>query len=54
MDGSLEGHMWLVATEEGRPLGAAYVAPEPFADRVWNLYFLGVAPEAQGRGAGNH
>lgn len=28
----------------GRVVGAAYCAPEPFADRVWNLYFLAVDP----------
>ncbi len=45
LDGSLDGHRWLVAdgpTDE--VAGAAYYAPEPFADRVWNLYFLAVHP----------
>ena len=33
-------------------VGAAYFAPEPFADRVWNLYFLAVDPDAHRRGVG--
>ncbi len=45
-DGAADG------TAGGAVLGAAYYAPEPFADRVWNLYFLAVDPDAQGRGVG--
>jgi len=54
LDGSLEGHSWVVleAPAGGGPLGAAYVAPEPFADRVWNLLFLAVRPDGHGSGAG--
>ncbi|MFK7986742.1 MAG: GNAT family N-acetyltransferase [Sandaracinaceae bacterium] len=52
VDGSMPGHTWLVAKDLEAVLGAAYVAPEPFADRVWNLYFLGVSPDAQGKGVG--
>lgn len=53
LDGSLVGHQWLVATgEDGAVLGAANYAPEPFADRMWNLYFIAVEPEHQGRGVG--
>ena len=33
-------------------VGAAYVAPEPFADRLWNLYFLAVSPDRHGAGTG--
>lgn len=52
-DGSLEGHRWLVSeTAEGTLVGAAYVAPEPYADRMWNLYFIAVDPAAQGHGVG--
>ncbi|MFW2334350.1 GNAT family N-acetyltransferase [Ilumatobacter sp.] len=51
-DGSLKGHQWLVAELDERIVGGAYIAPEPFGDRVWNLYFLAAAPEAQGEGVG--
>lgn len=51
--GDLEGHQWLVATtQESDVIGAAYLAPEPFADRVWNLYFIAVQPNQHGRGTG--
>jgi len=53
LDGSSADHRWLVVDgPEGAAVAAAYWAPEPFADRVWNLYFLAVAPEGQGRGLG--
>lgn len=52
-DGSLEGHLWLIAEDSAGSLAAAaYFAPEPFADRVWNLYFLAVDPTTQGSGVG--
>jgi ribosomal protein S18 acetylase RimI-like enzyme len=54
LDGVLEGHRWLVATGVGgRVEGAAYVAPEPFGDRIWNLYFLAAHPSRHRRGAGS-
>lgn len=53
LDGSLENHRWLVAeTEAGDVLGAAQYAPEPFADRMWNVYFIAVDPGQQGNGIG--
>lgn len=53
-DRSLEGHSWLVATDDrGSIVGAAQFAPEPFADRLWNLYFLAADPAAQGQGVGS-
>lgn len=53
LNGTLEGHQWLVATaEDGSVLGAANYAPEPFADRMWNLYFIAVDPAHQGGGIG--
>ena len=53
-DGSLEGHAWLVAEDDaGVITGAAQFAPEPFADRLWNLYFLAADPVAQGQGVGS-
>lgn len=53
LDGSLEGHRWLVAeSADGRLVGAAQVAPEPFADRMWNLYFIAVEPGSHRTGIG--
>ena len=53
LDGSLDGHHWLVAeTADQHVVAAAQFAPEPFADRMWNLYFIAVDPEHQGRGLG--
>lgn len=54
-DGSLDGHQWLVATAPGESDGlaaAAYYAPEPFSDRMWNLYFIATAPNQHNSGAG--
>ncbi|MEM1249027.1 MAG: GNAT family N-acetyltransferase [Acidobacteriota bacterium] len=53
--GTLENHHWLVAEIErsgGTVAAAAYFAPEPFADRMWNLYFIATAPAQQSSGAG--
>jgi ribosomal protein S18 acetylase RimI-like enzyme len=50
--GELPEHQWLVATDGGRVVGAAYYAPEPFSDRMWNLYCIAVAPGAHGTGVG--
>ena len=53
LDGRLEGHRWLVAeTADGAISGAAQFAPEPFADRMWNLYFIAVDPAVQSGGIG--
>ncbi|MDJ0771763.1 MAG: GNAT family N-acetyltransferase [Ilumatobacter sp.] len=52
-DGTLEGHRWIVADLDGAVAGAAYYAPEPFADRMWNLYFLATAPDRHGAGVGS-
>ena len=42
--GELPDHVWLVASDDHRIVAAAYVAPEPFSDRMWNLYFIATAP----------
>lgn len=34
-------------------VGSAYVAPEPFSDRCWNLYFLVVDPQQHSNGVGS-
>ena len=53
-DGSLDAHQWIVAADHGTGTvaAAAYYAPEPFADRMWNLYFIATAPDQHGSGAG--
>lgn len=50
--GELLDHVWIVAVHAHRVVGAAYFAPEPFSDRMWNLYFIATAPDAQGSGVG--
>jgi ribosomal protein S18 acetylase RimI-like enzyme len=54
LDGSLDGHHWIVASDAGSDtvVAAAYYAPEPFADRMWNLYFIATDPGQHGTGAG--
>lgn len=54
--GSLEGHRWIVQepAESDRLVAAAYYAPEPFADRMFNLYFIAVDPGIQGGGVGRN
>ena len=52
-EGRLDDHAWVVREDaDGVVIGAAYYAPEPFSDRVWNLYFIAVRPEHQATGAG--
>jgi ribosomal protein S18 acetylase RimI-like enzyme len=52
-DGSLSGHHFVVReAADGTVVGAAYYAPEPFSDRMWNLYFIAVDPTRQGQGIG--
>ena len=52
-DGSLPDHHFLVhEADDGTVIGAAYYAPEPFSDRMWNLYFIAVSPSQQGQGIG--
>jgi ribosomal protein S18 acetylase RimI-like enzyme len=56
-DGALDGRRpdrqwWVVSTPDSRVIAAAYVAPEPYSDRLWNLFFLAVDPDQHGSGAG--
>ncbi len=52
-DGSLDDHHWIVAVDDaGAIAAAAYYAPEPFSDRMWNLYFIATDPARHGAGAG--
>ncbi len=41
-----------VVAERDAVIAAAYYAPEPFADRMFNLYFIAVTPSAQRAGVG--
>lgn len=51
-DHSMDGHRWLVVEDDGTVVASANFAPEPFADRMWNLYFIAVTPERQRDGLG--
>ncbi len=53
LDGTLHDHHFMVYEARDRTvIGAAYFAPEPFSDRMWNLYFIGVHPSNQGNRVG--
>jgi len=53
-DSSLADHRWFVVEDSrGRVIAAANDAPEPFADRMGNLYSIAVVAEEQGRGLGD-
>lgn len=43
---------WLVAEAGQEVVGATHYAPEPFSDRMWNLYFIAVSPMHQRSGIG--
>ena len=45
------GHACVIDEEDG-PLGVAYYAPAPAADRTWYLTMIAVRPDRQGRGRG--
>ena len=48
-----KGHFWIVAIDDsGQVVGAAYFAPEPVADRLWNTFFLVVSKDLHGKGIG--
>ena len=51
--GELPDDRWLVTETNGRLTGAAYVAPEPFGVRVWNLCFIATDPAFHGTGIGS-
>lgn len=52
LDGSLPDDYWIVAWNDDRLVGAAYLAPEPFGALVWNLYFIATDPTRHGTGIG--
>lgn len=51
-DGSMHDNHWLVTEDAAIVIAAAYYAPEPFADRMWNLYFIAVDPRRHGQRVG--
>lgn len=51
--GDTEGDFWIVGDEDGTVACAGYCGPEAFADRVFNLFFIAVAPHLQGGGHGS-
>lgn len=48
------GHAAVACREsrDGAPIGWSYVAPDPYADRVWNVWWIGVSPAYHARGVG--
>ena len=44
-------HCWIV-DDDGGLQGAAYYAPEVLSGGTWNMYFIGVHPNCQGKGRG--
>jgi ribosomal protein S18 acetylase RimI-like enzyme len=49
--GTFDPALWFVLREHDRPIGALLLSPSPPTDSVEVIY-LGLAPEARGRGAG--
>ena len=49
-----DGHVALVSAPDAAhpPVGWVYFGPDSHNDGVWNLWWIGVAPTAQGRGIG--
>ena len=50
-----DGHAVLVSAPAAAdpPQGWVYFGPDSHSDGVWNLWWIGVAPTAQGRGIGD-
>ncbi|VTR97434.1 GNAT family N-acetyltransferase [Tuwongella immobilis] len=44
--------LWLTFVAESHPVGVAYVAPERWADGVWNMLMIAVRPHTQRHGIG--
>lgn len=51
-NGNLGSDRFWSVYDDGKPVGVAYYAPEPYADGTWNLYFIAVHPNRQGEGIG--
>ena len=52
-DNNLGSDRFWITYDDGTPLGVAYYAPEPYAYGTWNLYFIAVHPNHQGKGFGS-
>ncbi len=50
--GAESGYLLLVAEEDGRVLGYTCYGPIPGTDASYDLYWIAVHPDAQGRGLG--
>ncbi len=51
-DGNLGNEHFWIADDDNGIQAAAYYAPEMLAGGTWNLYFIGVQPNCQGKGRG--
>lgn len=49
-----EGHAAVTCREshDGQAIGWSYYAPDPYAENVWNVWWIGVSPSHHGAGAG--
>ena len=49
-----EGHAAVACrkSHDGPAIGWSYYAPDPYANRVWNVWWIGVHPNHHGDGAG--
>ena len=48
-----DGAHWRLLRAGNRIAGACYLSLEPMSDDVWNLWFIGLRPDDQGRGGGS-
>lgn len=46
------GHHGFILAEEGKPLGFVYFAPAPMTEGSWQLWWIVVRADIQGRGLG--
>ncbi|ELS00855.1 acetyltransferase [Xenococcus sp. PCC 7305] len=51
-DGNPDSDSCWITYDDCEPRGVAYYAPEPYAEGAWNLYFIAVHPDYQGKGIG--
>lgn len=49
-----EGHAAIACRQahDGTAIGWSYFAPDPYAEKVWNIWWIGVSPSHFGRGIG--